>query len=419
MAFQRLQINELRNRFAEKSRFITIVAGPRQVGKTTLVRTALQGIAHEFIAVDQYEEPLRPFGTYTQTSSEPTGESRDAGWLIRSWQAARERQKQIRATNSEQAFVLVFDEIQKISRWSEVVKGLWDADRAAGLDMHVVLLGSSPLLMQKGLTESLMGRYELIPVTHWSFPEMHEAFDFTLNEYFFFGGYPGSAPFIRDEARWRQYVLASLVQPSIDTDILQMVRVDKPALLKQLFTLGCSYSGQILALGKVKGQLDGAGNETTLAGYLDLLGNAGLLTGLHKYHRGVARQRASPPKFNVLNTALMSSAVPYTFAESQADRSFWGRLVESSVGAHLCNTAKTTEKVHYWRESPHEVDFVISDAKRLTAIEVKSGTHHGKLNGLDAFADQHKDCRRLLVGAGGVDLTEFLSYPLSYWLAMP
>lgn len=419
MTFQRLQIKELRNRFAAASRFITIVAGPRQVGKTTLVRTALEGITHEFIAVDQYEEPLRQFGAYTGTSSESTGEIRDAAWLIRRWQAAREKQKKIRATNSEQAFALVFDEIQKIPRWSEVVKGLWDADRAASLDMHVVLLGSSPLLMQKGLTESLMGRYELIPVTHWSFPEMHEAFDFTLNEYFFFGGYPGSAPLIRDEERWRQYVLASLVQPSIDTDILQMVRVDKPALLKQLFTLGCSYSGQILALGKVKGQLDGAGNETTLAGYLDLLRNAGLLTGLHKYHRGVARQRASPPKFNVLNTALMSSAVPYTFAESQADRSFWGRLVESAVGAHLCNTAKNTEKVHYWRESPHEVDFVISDAKRLTAIEVKSGTQQGKLNGLDAFADQHKDCKRLLVGAGGVDLTEFLSYPLSHWLAMP
>ena len=322
MAFQRLQVKELRNRFTEVSRFITIVAGPRQVGKTTLVRTALESVTHQFSAVDQYEEPARPFGTYAETSFESIGEIRDGSWLIRKWQIARERQKQIRAVNPEQAFVLVFDEIQKIPKWSEVVKGLWDTDRAAGMDMHIVLLGSSPLLMQKGLTESLTGRYELIPVTHWSFPEMHEAFDFTLNEYFFFGGYPGSAPLIRDEERWRQYVLASLVQPSIDTDILQMVRVDKPALLKQLFTLGSSYSGQILALGKVKGQLDGAGNETTLAGYLDLLGNAGLLTGLHKYHRGVARQRASPPKFNVLNTALMSSATPYTFAEAQADRSF-------------------------------------------------------------------------------------------------
>ena len=417
MTFKRTQVADLQKRFDEASRFITIVAGPRQVGKTTLVRTALAGIAHEFIAVDQYgEAPIRAFGSYEETSSDNSGNIRDANWLIRSWQLARQQYKEFKSRNPEKAYVLVFDEIQKIPRWSEVVKGLWDADRAAGLDMHVVLLGSSPLLMQKGLTESLMGRYELIPVTHWSFPEMHEAFDFTLNEYLFFGGYPGSARLIREEDRWRNYVLASLVQPSIDTDILQMVRVDKPALLKQLFTLGCSYSGQILALNKVKGQLEDAGNETTLAGYLDLLGNAGLLTGLHKYHRGVARQRASPPKFNVLNTALMSSATPYTFAEAQADRSFWGRLAESTVGAHLCNTARATEKVHYWRESPHEVDFVISDAKRLTAIEVKSGATQGKLNGLDAFVQQHKDCRRLLVGAGGVDLTEFLSYPLAHWL---
>ncbi|WP_411886160.1 ATP-binding protein [Polaromonas sp. YR568] len=419
MSFQRAQVKELRKRLEERSRFITIVAGPRQVGKTTLVRTALAGIAHQFIAVDQYEEPAtRSFGVYGETSVESAGEIRDAAWLIRSWQAAREVLKQLRAKSPEQAFALVFDEIQKIPRWSEIVKGLWDADRAAGLDMHIVLLGSSPLLMQKGLTESLTGRYELIPVTHWSFPEMHEAFDFTLNEYFFFGGYPGSAPLIRDEARWRNYVLASLVQPSIDTDILQMVRVDKPALLKQLFTLGSSYSGQILALGKVKGQLEDAGNETTLAGYLDLLGNAGLLMGLHKYHRGVARQRASPPKFNVLNTALMSSATPYTFSEAQADRSFWGRLVESAIGTHLCNTAQSTEKVSYWRESPHEVDFVISDATRLTAIEVKSGATQGKLGGLEAFSHQHQNCRRLVVGTGGIDLTEFLSYPLAHWLEL-
>ena len=419
MSFNRLQVRDLRKVLATTPRFISIIAGPRQVGKTTLVRAALADVRHEFIAIDQYEEVGRAFGDDVEATSETPGATRDAAWLIRRWQAARVKQKQLQEMSPGQTFALVFDEIQKIPRWSEVVKGLWDADRSTDINMHVVLLGSSPLLIQKGLTESLAGRYELIPVRHWSFQEMHEAFDLTLNEYFFFGGYPGSAPLIRDEARWRQYVLASLVQPSINTDILQMVRVDKPALLKQLFVLGSSYSGQILALSKVKGQLDSAGNETTLAGYLDLLGDAGLLTGLHKYHRGVARQRASPPKFNVLNTALMSSATPYTFAEAQADRSFWGRLVESSVGAHLCNTAKSTEAVHYWRESPHEVDFVISDARRVTAIEVKSGTHTGKLGGLAAFAKQHRDCHCLLVGAGGVALTEFLSHPLSHWLQRP
>lgn len=417
MAFYRIQVQALRDRLLEPPLFITIVAGPRQVGKTTLVRQALEKCAHLFIAVDQPTEPRASvFEDFTSQISEIDGAPRDVAWLIRSWQNARRQFKAFKHNNPKQPFAFVLDEIQKVSHWSDTVKGLWDADRAQGLEMHVILLGSSPLLMQKGLTESLAGRYELMRATHWSFIEMHQAFDFTLNEYIYFGGYPGSARLIRDEERWRNYVLASLVQPSIDTDILQMTRVDKPALLKQLFELGASYSGQILALGKVKGQLQDAGNETTLAGYLDLLRNAGLLTGLQKYHVGAARRRASAPKFNVLNSALMSSATPYTFAQAQADRSYWGRLVESTVGAHLCNTATSNQEISYWRESPHEVDFVISDALRLTAIEVKSGASQGKLGGLTEFVKQHPGGKPLLVGTGGVELTEFLSYPLAHWL---
>jgi uncharacterized protein len=418
MSFYRNQIQALRHRLQQPPLFITIVAGPRQVGKTTLVRQALEQCAHYFLAVDQPEEPTAAaYGKMIAQTSEVDGAPRDAAWLIRSWRSARQQWRTFKTNNANQPFVFVLDEIQKIPRWSDTVKGLWDADRAQGLEMHVILLGSSPLLMQKGLTESLAGRYELMRVSHWSFLEMHQAFDFTLNEYIYFGGYPGSARLIREEDRWRNYVLAALVQPSIDTDILQMTRVDKPALLKQLFSLGASYSGQILALGKVKGQLQDAGNETTLAGYLDLLSNAGLLTGLHKYHVGIARRRASAPKFNVLNTALMSSAMPYTFAQAQADRSYWGRLVESAVGAHLHNTATTNEEISYWRESPHEVDFVISNAMQLTVIEVKSGASTGKLSGLQEFAKRHPSSKPLLVGTGGVELTEFLSYPLGHWLA--
>lgn len=422
MAYQRPQVQTLQTRLGEVPRFITIVAGPRQVGKTTLVRQAIVDVGNFFISVDSAGTTgmeswrLQRFDQGYADTEVLDGSPRNAAWLIRMWQSARAQCEAFQQKNPDRPFVFVIDEIQKVPRWPDTVKGLWDADRARGLPMHVVLLGSSPLLIQKGLTESLMGRYELIRASHWSFAEMHEAFDFTLNEYIYFGGYPGSATLIRDEERWRNYVLGSLVQPSIDTDILQMARVDKPALLKQLFTLGAIYSGQILALGKVKGQLQDAGNETTLAGYLDLLSNAGLLTGLQKYHVGAARKRASAPKFNVLNTALMSSATPYTFAQAQADRSYWGRLVESAVGAHLCNTARPNEEVSYWRESPHEVDFVISDALRRTAIEVKSGTSTGALRGMTEFAQQYTPSQTLLVGTGGVGLTEFLTYPLVHWL---
>lgn len=417
MPFHRAQVQALRKRLQEPPKFITIVAGPRQVGKTTLVRQALEDCQHHFVAVDQTgESSLSAIRGFSLDTGDIDGAPRDARWLIRSWQVARQQFKACQINFPGRPFAFVLDEIQKIARWSETVKGLWDGDRAEGLAMHVILLGSSPLLMQKGLTESLAGRYELIRATHWSFIEMHKAFDFTLNEYIYFGGYPGSACLIRDEERWRNYVLASLVQPSIDTDILQMTRVDKPALLKQLFALGASYSGQILALGKVKGQLQDAGNETTLAGYLDLLGNAGLLIGLHKYHVGAARRRASAPKFNVLNTALMSSATPYTFAQAQADRSYWGRLVESTVGAHLCNTANASEEIGYWRKSPHEVDFVISNAVALAAIEVKSGVSPGQATGLQEFMRQHATSKPLRVGTGGIELTEFLSYPVTHWL---
>lgn len=422
MKFQRNQVRVLQARLKETPRFITIVAGPRQVGKTTLVRQATEDLEPLFVSVDPagqfsaFASGLSSFARGGYDTDDLESSPRDAAWLMRIWQSARARCQASRLKTPDRPFVFVLDEIQKVPRWPDTVKGLWDADRAANLPMHVVLLGSSPLLIQKGLTESLTGRYELIRASHWSFEEMHHAFDFTLSQYIYFGGYPGSAPLIFDEERWRNYVLGSLVQPSIETDILQMARVDKPALLKQLFTLGAIYSGQILALGKVKGQLQDAGNETTLAGYLDLLGNAGLLKGLQKYHVGAARQRASAPKFNVLNTALMSSATPYTFVQAQADRSYWGRLVESTVGAHLCNTARLNEDISYWRESPHEVDFVVNDAIRRTAIEVKSGPSVGSLGGMDEFAKRHPGSQKILVGTGGVDLTEFLSYPLTHWL---
>lgn len=417
MAYQRTQVSVLQRRLAEVPRFINIVAGPRQVGKTTLVRQAIDGLAHKFVSVDPAgDAPDMSLSYVMEDTLEIDGAPRDSAWLIRTWKAARAQCLDAQQRQPGQPFVFVLDEIQKIPRWSDTVKGLWDADRAKGLAMHVVLLGSSPLLIQKGLTESLAGRYELMHATHWSWPEMHHAFDFTLDEFIYFGGYPGAAPFIHNEERWHNYVLGSLVQPSIEKDILQMTRVDKPALLRQLFVLGAAHSGQLLALGKVKGQLQDAGNETTLAGYLDLLGQAGLLVGLHKYHVGLARRRASPPKFNVLNAALMSTALPYTFAQAKADRSHWGRLVESTVGAHLCNSAQPREAVSYWRESPHEVDFVIHDAVRLTAIEVKSTPTTGQLSGLDAFCKHHPNAKPLLVGATGIQLAEFLSHPLGHWL---
>ncbi len=418
MIFSREQAQTLRQRLDETPTFIIVVAGPRQIGKSTMVRQVLAGRAASFVAVDQplanEESALAQshFAASLSTRFIP-GAQPNAEWLISQWTQAR---SQAQALDDDQCFTLAIDEIQKIPRWSEIVKGLWDADRAAGLNMHVVLLGSSPWLMQKGLTESLAGRFEPILMSHWSYSEMQDAFDFSLDEYLYFGGYPGSARLIRDERRWREYVRGALIHPNIEKDILQMTRVDKPALLKTLFELGCSYSGQIISYTKLQGQLQDAGNTVTLAHYLELLSQAGLLTGLAKYAGQKARQRASSPKLNALNTALISALSGYSFAEAQADRSHWGRLVESAVGAHLCNSVTDNCEVQYWRESPDEVDFILSDGRKLVAIEVKSGSKFVAPKGLTVFADKFKHTRQLLVGDGGIPLPEFLATPADHWL---
>lgn len=417
MSFERSQISILRQRLQESPRFMIVVAGPRQVGKTTLVRQALSAYSSTFVAADQpLPEAIDHFGESTSTSltQARAGSSPTADWLVRQWMQARAKAK---LQPEGECHVLAVDEIQKIPRWSEVVKGLWDNDRAENLPLHIILLGSSPWLMQKGLTESLAGRYEPIRMAHWSYSEMQIAFDFSLDEYIYFGGYPGSAPLIRDESRWRQYVRSALIHPNIEMDILQMTRVDKPALLKALFELGCgAYSGQIIAFDKLRGQLVDAGNTTTLAHYLQLLSQAGLLTGLSKFAMQAFRKRASSPKLNAHNTALISALAGYTFAEAIGDRSYWGRLVESTVGAHLINTATNDCEIHYWRESPIEVDFVLTNGRKTLAIEVKSGAKYATPKGLEVFVGKFKEARSLIVGEGGIPLPEFLSHPADYWL---
>lgn len=429
MIYKRPQEQKLKQRLSENVRFINILAGPRQVGKTTLIRDLIAQNSAQgyYVSVDEESDNTwteATAGIQSSTLSPP--QKRDAEWLRYHWQEARRRltQWQARQQNNIPAlpdisggnFIFAIDEIQKIEQWSEIVKGLWDSDRAKGLNMHVVLLGSAPLLMQKGLSESLAGRFETIVVSHWGLDEMQEAFNFSLEEYIYFGGYPGSASLIREEARWRQYVRDSMIRPNIEKDILQLVHIKNPMLLKQLFELGCHYSGQELSLNKMVAALNDAKHEVTMADYLHLLMQAKLLAGLHKYSGQEIRKRNSVPKLNVFNTALMSATEDYTFTEAQADRSYWGRLVESAVGAHLLNTCDEDSKLQYWRDGNQEVDFVLSKGRKLCAIEVKSSSHPQFAQGLNVFAQRYPHAKKILVGAGGIPLAEFLSHPAGYWM---
>lgn len=424
MEYTRPEEAKLKKRLSEPVRFINILAGPRQVGKTTIIRDLIPSASPYgyYISVDEEAEvSISSIDNTSSTIAPP--QKRDAEWLRYYWREARERAVkwadtalQNSTSTQNQPYIFAIDEIQKIDQWSEIVKGLWDEDRANDHNMHVVLLGSAPILIQKGLSESLAGRYELMTISHWGFTEMQEAFDFSLEEYIYFGGYPGSATLIHEESRWRGYVRESLIQPNIEKDIVQMVRIKNPALLKQLFELGCFYSGQELSLTKMIAQLNEAKHTVTLADYLQLLTQAKLLAGLHKYAAKEVRKRNSVPKLIVFNTALMSAIQDYTFSEAQADRSYWGRLVESSVGAHLLNTCDNDTNVHYWRDGSDEVDFVLTRGRKLTAIEVKSSVNPGRIRGLKLFAERNPSARTILVGAGGIPLAEFLSYPAEHWL---
>jgi hypothetical protein len=393
-SFRRPQAAELARRLAEPRRFIQVVAGPRQVGKTTLVQQVVEETGSEVVFASADEPSLR-----------------GPEWIAEQWESAR-------LASGARGAILALDEVQKAAGWAETVKRLWDEDARKKRPVKVVLLGSAPLLIQRGLTESLAGRFEVLRLPHWALGEMRSAFGFTLEQYLFFGGYPGAAPLASEPARWARYVLDALIETTIARDVLLLTRVDKPVLLRRLFELGCRYSGQVLSYTKMLGQLQDAGNTVTLAHYLDLLAAAGMLTGLPKYAGQAMRSRGSSPKLQVLNTALMTAGSGLAPAEVRADRQLWGRLVESAVGAHLANAAAAgTSELYYWRERNREVDFVVKAGRRLSAIEVKSGRRRDSLPAMAAFAREFRPHRALLVGGDGIPVEEFLSRPVEHWLA--
>lgn len=385
--FERTYIQQLTKRLKEPRSFIQVLMGPRQVGKSTLTGQVLAKLNAPYLFV----------------SADAVANAGEV-WLEQQWQTAR---LQLKASGAKE-FILAVDEIQKLNNWSEVVKKLWDEDTRTKQAIKVILLGSSRLLLQQGLTESLAGRFETTYLGHWSLAEMQTAFGVTAEEYVWFGGYPGAAGLITDEDRWKKYVNDALIETSISKDILMLTRVDKPALLRKLFELGCLYSGQILSYTKIVGQLQDAGNTTTLAHYLQLLDTAGLLGGIEKYSGEQLRQRSSSPKFQVYNTALLTAQQAASLKEILVKPEVWGRWVEAAIGAHLINNQLSEGyTVHYWRNRNDEIDFVLKRKGKVIGLEVKSGAIQ-KAPGMAAFRKQHEPDKVLLVGNGGVPWQELL-----------
>jgi uncharacterized protein len=384
---KRYLYDDIFERIKEPRIFIIVITGPRQVGKTTMVNQVLNEISIPSMYV-----------TADGVSKD------DTFWISQQWEIAR--LKLINSGSNE--FILAIDEIQKIYNWSEIVKKEWDSDNLKGINLKVVLLGSSQLFIQKGLTESLAGRVEPVFMPHWSFSEMQDAFDFTLQQYIWFGGYPGAAKLIKNEKRWKDYIVNSIIETTITKDVLMMARIDKPALLQRLFELGCLYSGQILSLTKILGQLQDSGNTTTLTNYLRLLDLAGMLTGLEKTYAENIRTRSSSPKFQVYNTGLMNSLRTEKFKDATMNPVLWGRIIETAVGAHLLNfSRKENYHLEYWRDRNAEVDFVLRKGNQMIGLEVKSNVVP-KNTGMQLFLQKFKPSKVLMVGDGGFPIGEFL-----------
>ena len=423
--FERPHVARLVRELADESGrpLIVAVTGPRQSGKTTLVRQALRrlrGMGHRtrYIALDDPDRPRWSSLSGSDATVALPPPPHDIEWLVSVWRQARRDAEAYR-----NGFALALDEIQYVEDWSSTVKGLWDADRRADRPLKVVILGSAPWRLLTGMGDSLAGRFMSFPVRHWSLPEMVEAFDVSLDEYVFFGGYPGSIRYARDLRAWRRYVVYSIIAPIFDRDILARTRVDRPSLMRQLVDLAPEYSGQIVTYEHLAGRLRSGGSPTTLAHYLDLLSDAGIMTRLPKYAGSAVRRAASNPKLLVLNPGLMTALSGYSFNEARDDRTFWGRIIETAVGAHLHNTLEAAMHLSYWRDDPHEVDFVLYQGPRVLGIEVKSGRRRRALPGLTAFKERFPKAETLLVGGrrgvrtNQVPLNEFLAEPASHWLS--
>lgn len=390
--YRRNTYDILMSRIHEPRHFIQVLMGPRQVGKTTVIQQVL----------GDSDIPGRLFNADAVLENQQT-------WISSCWQQARIEIK----LHHYQEYLIVFDEIQKIRNWSEFIKKEWDDDTRNGVPIKVILLGSSRVMLEKGLADSMAGRFETIRIGHWSYPEMRDAFGFSLEEYMYFGGYPGAAFLIKDEQRWKDYIRASMVETALQRDILIQTPISKPALLRQTFELGAAYSGKLLSLTKMLGVLQDAGNTVTLANYLNLLNESCLLTGLQKYSMDISRKRASIPKYQVYNNALMAIFHEDTFKQAIENREHWGHIFESAIGTHIVNEAYIYGyQVYYWREGSDEVDFIIQSNQKVMAIEVKSNQKR-MTKGLQKFKEAFHPNQTLIIGESGFNPEEFLSiHPL-------
>ena len=386
--YNRAQLSVLKSRMAEPRRTIHVVMGPRQVGKSTMI--------------DQFVEKATV--PYSLFSADGVGKTNTA-WISEKWHEVRT----MMMLYNETEHILIIDEIQKIIGWSEIVKKEWDKDTREKRNLKVILLGSSRLLIQKGLEESLEGRYEAHKMGYWEWEEMREAFGFTMEQFIYFGGFPGLAPYINDEERWRKMMEDSIISPILNHDILDIDEIRNPPLLRQVFEIGSIYSAQEISLTKMQGVVN-SGTVPTISSYLRILDETMLIKPLQKYDNSAIKTKSSIPKLQAYNNAFRNSYCQHTFEEALMNKTEWGRQVESAVGAYLAGRAILDGfELLFWRdEKKNECDYVLKKGERLIAIEVKSG-HADNIDGYHTFMKKFEKniVNSFIVGPEGLPLEDF------------
>ena len=374
--YERSFVSQLEQRLLTENTRIQVLVGPRQVGKTTGIKQLLA----------RY-----PYASHYANADDLL--NTDRTWLLEQWQKS--------VSLGGQA-LLVIDEIQKVPNWSETIKSLWDKDHNA---IRVVVLGSSSLQLQKGLTESLAGRFELVKSYHWTFHELKIAFDYDLERYLTYGGYPGAVTYESDFDRWYAYLKDSIVEAVIGKDILLNRKVGNPALFRQAFEILCRYPSQEISYTKLLGQLQDRGNTDLVKYYIELYSGAFLINSLEKYSERSYLIRGSSPKILIACPSLYAMNEGPHILDDPEKR---GRIFETAVGAQLHQLAGN---LYYWREKNLEVDFVYKYRGMVYAIEVKSGRRKSS-KGLDAFMERFPSAKPVIITPN--NFPEFSESPHNY-----
>jgi predicted AAA+ superfamily ATPase len=355
---------------------IQLLAGPRQVGKTTLLLEIAEALGRRalYAAADAPEAALPGF-----------------------WERLLARAEDVAA--AEGRAVVLLDEAHLLHDWAGHLKGIWDRFRRRRTPVHVVATGSSSLHLAAGSRESLAGRFERITLAHWSASSIADAFHLAPEDaaelLVRMGSYPGAYPLRQDVPRWSAYVRDAILEPAIGRDILALAAVRRPALLRQVFAVAASSPAQIVSLQKIQGQLQDAGAIETVAHYLALLEEAFLVAPIPKFSVRTARRRAAPPKLVTLNNALVAVMDPQGIAQAGRDPGRFGSWVENACLAHAWSSG---QRVSYWREEPLEVDGVLEGSWGSWAIEVKTGAFRpSELEGLLELVRRHPGLRPLVV----------------------